>query len=159
MSPTTRVRAIVLILSGCCVVMTGCSNPGRDRMIGKWEASVEMTEDEMANMMPSDNPIVAGLSKVLMKSMRAEIQWEFAADDSVSASGTGLGTTITRQGSWRFVSADETSTKLQILFDNEEAHEVTFTFLDPDTFEAALLVAGKLRLNRVVKFKRVVATP
>lgn len=65
--------AILFLVGGCCVAMTGCSNPAKERLIGKWKADVEMTEDEMASLMPKDNPIAARLGKLLMKSMRAEM--------------------------------------------------------------------------------------
>lgn len=128
-------------------------------MIGKWEASFEMSEEDMAKMTPADNPIVAGLGKLLMKSFRADMQWEFAADQSAIASATLLGNTMTRRGSWRFISGDEKSTKLQITFENEQPFEIDLTFPDRDTFEAAPLASGKFQISQVVKFKRVVATP
>jgi len=156
MNSTTSLRVILFILaSGYGLAMTGCSNPARDRMIGKWEASFEMTEDDMAQMTPTDNPVVAGLGKLLMKSLRAEIEWTFAADNTATATATLLGNTITRQGTWTFLSGDETTTKLLIEFDGDESHEVSFSFSGPDTFEAAPMANTKYQLNRIVKFKRV----
>lgn len=160
MDPTIHMRALVLFLiGGCCVAATGCSNPARQRMIGTWEADFEMSEDDLAKMTPAANPIVAGLGKLLMKSFRADMQWEFADDDTAIASATLLGNTKTWRGKWQFVSGDEKSTKLRITFENEEPFEITLAFSDPDTFEAAPLTSGKFQINQIVKFKRAVATP
>jgi len=160
MGSTSRVRGLVLFLvGGCCVALSGCANPSRERLIGKWEASFEMSEDDMANMTPTDNPLVASFGKLLMKSLRADINWEFAADNTAIVSATFMGNTVTRRGTWRFLSGDETTTKVEVKFENDEPREVSFTFSDPDTFEAAPLANGKWQINRLVKFKRAVATP
>ncbi len=156
----TRLRAVVLFLvGGCCFALTGCSNPARERIIGKWEATFEMTEEDMAEMTPTDNPIVAGIGKLLMKSMRAKMAWEFAADDTLTTSTSLLGNSDTRSGLWRFVSGDENSTTIKVEFENEDPHELRFTFSDPNTIEAVPYSNGKWMWNRIVKFKRVVPTP
>ena len=111
----------------------------------------------MAEMTPTDNPIVAGIGKLLMKSMRAKMAWEFAADETLTASATLLGNSVTRSGSWRYVRGDENSTTIKVEFENEEPRELSFTFSDPNTVEAAPFSSGKW--NRIVKFKRVVPTP
>lgn len=152
-------RAVVLFLVGGCVIaMTGCSNPERERIIGKWEANIEMTEEDMAKLMPKDNPIAAGIGKLLMKSMRAEMAWEFAADDTVTATATLLGNTITRSGTWRYVSSDEDSTTIKVEFDNEEPRELSFTFSGRNTVEAAPFSSGKWKSDRVIKYRRVPTT-
>ena len=128
-------------------------------MLGKWEGSFEMTAEDMSKMTPTDNPVVSGLGKLLMQSLRAEIDWEFAADNTVTASATLLGNTVTRRGTWQFLGGDDKTTKLQIAFENDEPRDVSFQFTGPDTFEAAPMATAKWQLNRVVKFKRVAATP
>lgn len=159
MSLKTRVGAIILLmLGGFGIAMSSRANPERQRMIGKWEASFEMTENDMAKMTPTDNPVVSGIGKLLMKSLRADIQWEFGADDTVNASATLLGNTVTRRGTWRFLRADEQSTTLEITFENDTPLEVDFSFSSPDTFVSAPPASGKWQLNRVVKFKRVAET-
>ncbi|MDP6466719.1 MAG: hypothetical protein QF918_03220 [Pirellulaceae bacterium] len=160
MTRMSRVRAVVLFLvGGCFVALTGCSNPARERIIGNWEASFEMTEEDMEKMAPTDNPILAEFGNLLMKSMRAEMAWEFSADDTVAASATLLGNSITRTGSWRYISGDENSTTIKVEFENEEPRELSFTFSDPNTIEATPFSSGKWKWNRIVKFKRVVPTP
>lgn len=128
-------------------------------MIGKWEASFEMSEEDLAKMTPADNPIVSEIGKILMKSIRAEMGWEFASDNTVTASATLLGNSVIRRGSWRFLSGDETTTKITVQFENEEPRELSFTFSDPDTLEVVPITSGKWQLTRMVKFKRVAATP
>lgn len=159
MSATNRVRAMVLLLGCCCVPLTGCSNPARDRMIGRWEASTELTEEDTAALMPTDNPIAAALGKVLLQKARAETQWEFAADDSVTAAVTWLGNAKTQTGSWRFLGGDSASTRLEIAFENHEPFEVNLAFSGRDNFEAASIVMHDVQLNRPIKFKRVITTP
>ena len=77
----------------------------------------------------------------------------------LSKNQTFLGNTVTKKGSWQFISGDEKTTTIQIKFGDDEAREVSFAFSDPDTFEAIPVATGKWQLDRVVKFKRVVATP
>ena len=154
-----RVRAVVLFLvGGCSVAMTGCSNPARDRMIGKWEASIEMTEEDMANLAPKDNQFATNIAKLLMESMRAEMTWEFAADDTVTASATLLGNSITRSGTWHYVSSDEKSTTIMVAIENEEPLEQRFTFPGRNTMEAAPILHGKWKSDRVIKYRRVPLT-
>ena len=151
-----RICAVVLFLvSGCFVAMTGCSNPARDRIIGKWEANHELTEEDKAIVVPKDNRSAAGIGKLLMKSMRAEMAWEFAADDTVTASANLLGISITRSGTWRYVSSDEKSTTIEVEFENEEPSELSFTFSGRNTIEAAPITSGKWKWDRVIKYKRV----
>jgi hypothetical protein len=118
-----------------------------------------MTEEDMEKMAPTDNPILAEFGNLLMKSMRAEMAWEFSADDTVAASATLLGNSVTRTGSWRYISGDENSTTIKVEFENEEPRELSFTFSDPNTIEATPFSSGKWKWNRIVKFKRVVPTP
>ncbi len=113
----------------------------------------------MEKMAPTDNPILAEFGNLLMKSMRAEMAWEFSADDTVAASATLLGNSVTRTGSWRYISGDENSTTIKVEFENEEPRELSFTFSDPNTIEATPFSSGKWKWNRIVKFKRVVPTP
>jgi len=159
MSPKIGISAIILLLlGGFGIAMSSRSNPARERMIGQWEASFEMTEKEMTKMTPTGNPIVSEFGRLLMKSLRADIHWNFKSDDTVHASAKLLGNTVTRQGTWRFVRADEKSTTLEVTFENDAPLEVSFAFSGPDTFEAAPLSNGKWQWNRVVKFKRVTET-
>ncbi len=154
-----RVRAVVLFLvGGCSVAMTGCSNPARERIIGKWEANIEMTEEDIANRISQDSPFAARIGKLLMKSMRAEMAWEFAADDTVTASATLLGNSITRSGTWHYVSGDETSTTIKVEIENEEPRELSFTFTRRNTMEAAPISSGKWKWDRVIEYKRVPTT-
>ena len=156
----TRVHTVVLFLvGGCCVAFTGCSNPARERIIGEWAATSEMTEEDMAKMSPTDNPIAAKIGKLLMKSKRAEMAWEFSADDTVTASATLLGNSMTRSGSWRYVSGNENSTTIRVKFENEEPRELSFTFSDPDTVVAAPFSSGKWKWNGIIKFKRIAPSP
>ena len=155
----TTVRAVVCFLvGGCCLALTGCSNPARDRIIGKWEANIEMTEEDMENLLPKDNPIAAGIGKLLMKSMRAEMAWEFAADDTVTASATLLGNSISRSGTWGYVSSDEQSTTVQVVLENEEPRELSFNFSGRNTMEAAPISSGKWKWDRVINYRRVPST-
>lgn len=159
MIPAARVRAMVLFLmGGCCVAMTGCSNPAKDRLIGKWEASLEMTEDEMAKLMPSDSPIVTGLGKLFLQKLPT-LQWEFAADGTATESITFLGATRAVKGSWRFLKGDATTTTIEVTLEGSASREVRLKFADPDTIESALLATKDVQINRAVKFKRVVQTP
>jgi len=138
--------------------MTGCSNPARDRIIGKWNAEIEMTDEDRANLLPKDNPIMARIGKVLMDSMRVEMAWEFSADDTVTASATLLGKSMTRSGTWRYIRSDEKSTTIKVEFENEEPREMIFTFSNRNTVEAAPFSLGKMKRDRIITYKRVAPT-
>jgi hypothetical protein len=156
MIATSTFRTVVLFLvGGCSAALTGCSNPARDRLIGKWEAGIEEGEEDVTKMTPTDNPIASRFGKVLMKSIQAEMSWEFASDNTVTATATLLGQPVTRRGTWQFVRGDEHESTITIQLEDEESRELTFTFSDSDTVEVEPFSSESLQLTRLVKFKRV----
>ncbi len=141
---------VVLVLAA-----SGCAHPARQRLIGTWQVTFEMTQAELDEMTPNDNPFVAALGQVLMRTLRAEMQWEFRGDGTMSATGSLLGSSFTRAGTWKFLSGTAEATTISAQFEGEAPRELTFRFPDEDTLEAAPYVSGRWQLNRVVRFKRV----
>ncbi len=155
MRPHVYHGGLIVLLGCCCLAAAGCSNPARQRMIGDWEATYTIDDEDLAKIMPSESGHALTYAKALMKTASADIHWEIAADETVTIAARLLGAEKRRTGTWRFLRADEDSTTLEIHFDEVDPVEVEFTFADPDTFVVAPIGLANFQLTREIRFKRV----
>ena len=65
-------------------------NSDRQKLLGTWEVSLEMNDDEVSQMTGTENPWLAGLGRTLARTVQAEMEMEFRSDDTFTLSRTTL---------------------------------------------------------------------
>lgn len=142
------------------VSVSGLYNPTRNKLIGKWDVSFDLTQTDLRQMGVTNNPLLTATAQTLVKTMQAKMQVELRDDDTASLGVTTFGFTTGDSGTWKVASKDGDQITIEIKFSDDDApKQWTVRFLDDNTFQMASPKDSRFPVGQMVVFRRAAAEP
>ena len=118
--------------------------------------SVEMNESDLKAMSPTENPLAAAFTQMLMKTVRAEVDVDFRSDETATMTLAFMGNVYERQATWKVLKTDGDTVTVSLQFgEGTTPVEWPVKFQDADSFQGSPPIDSKWAANKMVTFRRV----
>lgn len=150
-----RILIAVVVIGVSTVSLSGCFDSPRQKLIGKWVMTFEMTQSDLSQMSPTENPLAASFAQLLMKTVQGEMTMDFRNNDALQITMAFLGNQFERPARWRVLESNGNTAKLEVSFaEGGEAAEWNITFIDENAFQTTPPPSAKWAGTKLVTFKR-----
>lgn len=147
-----------LIVGGISVL--GLYNPAKEKLVGKWDVSFEMTQTDLRQMGVTNNPLVAATAQTLVNTLQTKMRVEFHEDDTARLGVTTFGFLAEDSATWKVAGTEGEQVTIEIKFADEETpKQWTVRFLDDNTFQMASPQGSRFPAGQMVVFRRAVTEP
>lgn len=144
-----------LIIAGV-VSVRGLFNKTRARLVGKWNVTFEMTQDDLRKMGVTTNPIFTATASALMKSIDAEMQVDFRSDDTVRLDMSSFGLSTGESGTWKIGDTNDDGIAVITQFEGDsDETQWRIKFVDDNTFEMIPSEDSRFPVSQLVVFRRI----
>jgi hypothetical protein len=147
----------IVLSSALLLPLIGCGPSAADRLVGRWEGSLQVDQDEVNRQQASaQSPLEKGLQNFALTGLKSmKMTLEFQADGQMAMSISLGPLNESRGGTWEVVRQQSDQVTIKSVDEKGIEQESVLTFQDPDTFLMQPPDGDGARKLGVLRFQRV----
>lgn len=143
------------VFAGVTFTATSWFGSARQKLVGHWSMSIEMNETDLKQMSPTENPIAAAFTQMFMKTVQADVDIVFRADDTATMTLSFLGNAYERHARWTVAKTEGDTATVHLQFaEGSDPTEWVVKFQDENSFQSTPPIDSRWAANKMVTFRR-----